>query len=99
MRASINFLFENCPRFIETVCHAHVVIADSRQQEDHRAPRYFVRPAGQDSLRALLAEGGDAVLTVGTDQTSSVRKRLASDLQGVSHVTHVHRTVTVQELP
>ena len=98
LRASIDFLLENGPRFIEIVGHAHIVIADTGQQKDHRAPR-FVRAAGKDSLRVFLTEGGDGVLPVDADQTPPVRKRLAPDLQGVSHVTHVHGVVTAQELP
>ena len=97
-RAAIHLLPEHGPGFVEVVRHAGVVIADTGQQEDHRAP-WFVRAAGNDTLRVSLTESGDGILAVDADEAAAVRERLASDAQGVGHVAHVHGVVLDQELP
>src|SRR5262249_12035891 len=98
LRASIDFLLENGPHFVEIVGHAHVMIADSGQSTDYRAPR-FVDRVEKDSLGVFLAESGDGVSPIDADHKPPVGQRLASDPQGISNVTHVDGVVTVQELP
>src|ERR1039457_7401650 len=82
LRASINFLPEYVPRFIETVAHADVVISDTRKQENDRPSCGFLLHAGENAPGVLLGQGGNGILPAGRDEAPSVRERPASPTPG-----------------
>ena len=95
--ASVNLIPEYVEMLVEIVRHADKMIADTGQQQNQRPPRFF-QLGGNETLR-ILGKASEGVIPATTDHESPMRKRFAPDLQGVSHVTHVHGVVTVQEFP